>query len=146
MTTRTECNPYEWIPLCQSNDGSDHSIHPELVEVKGAIVRVRRSLILGTPERTIWGVVAGSQSLQRVNIHTGTWATEKEVLIGLEGQVLNIDEQVNGEELPSPPGTVNAVGLALLRALLRDRKRRKLRLRPRHKKHLVKATRSNNEY
>ncbi|MEP0873004.1 hypothetical protein NDA01_24760 [Trichocoleus desertorum AS-A10] len=127
MTTETECNQYEWILLCQSDDGSDHSIDSKLVEVKGDILRVRRSLVLGTPERTMWGVVAASQSLQRVNLATGTWATEKEALLGLEAQLLHINEQVNGEEYPSPPGSVNEAGLNLIRVLLRDRKRRKLK-------------------
>jgi hypothetical protein len=141
MRAEAECNQQEWIPLCQSDDGSDYSIDSKLVEVQGDIVRVRRALVLGTPERTAWGVVAASQSLQRVNIRTGTWATEKEVLLGLEAQLLHIDEQIDGEELPSPPGTVNAVGLTLIRTLLRDRKRQRLMLNHRNNRNFVKSKR-----
>jgi hypothetical protein len=143
MTTETECNQQEWIPLCQSDDGSDYSIDSKLVEVQGDIVRVRRALVLGTPEKTAWGVVAASQSLQRVNLKTGTWATEKEVLLGLEAQLLHIDEEIDGEELPSPPGSVNAVGLSFIRTLLRDRKRRKLRLPLRRGTHKIRFNNTN---
>jgi hypothetical protein len=138
MTTKTECNQYEWIPLCQCDDGSDFSIDSKLVEVQGDIVRVRRALVLGMPERTVWGVVAASQSLQRVNIRTGTWAIEKEVLLGLEAQVLHIDEQMDGEEYPSPPGSANEEGLKLIRTLLRDRKRQRLSIKRQSRKNFVK--------
>ncbi|MBD2093583.1 hypothetical protein H6F90_00240 [Trichocoleus sp. FACHB-591] len=144
MTTKVDCDAYEWIELCQSEAGDEHFIDPQIVSVKGSVVEVRRSVIFAQPDRTRWGAVAGSQSLERVDLSTGTWSTQKEVLIGLEGQVLNINEQVDGNELPSLPGSVNAAGLAFLRALLRNRKRQQLSIKRRHKKHLLKRTRSNN--
>ncbi|MEP0874100.1 hypothetical protein NDA01_30840 [Trichocoleus desertorum AS-A10] len=142
MTTKIDCDAHEWIELCHSEAGDEHFVDPQLVSVKGSIVRVRRSVILAQPDRTRWGAVADSQSLERVDLSTGTWSTQKEVLIGLEGQVLNINEQVDGNEFPSLLGSVNAAGLAFLRALLRNRKRQQLSIKPRHKKYLVKTIRS----
>lgn len=103
-------------------------------------MKVTCLMVYSLPEKTKLGAIAAVQSLQLININTGTTRILKEALVDPEGKLLHLDEDVKGNEYNSPPGSVAEQKMEFIRKLLHDCKRQRLSIKPRYKKHLVKRT------
>lgn len=131
----------KWIFLCRDELGDEHYLEPRIFDRSGEVLKVTCLMVYSLPEQSKLGTIAAVQSLQLINIKTGTTRILKEVLVDPEGKLLHLDEDVKGNDYTSPPGSVAEQKMVFIRKLLHDCKRQRLSIKPRYKKHLVKRTR-----
>jgi hypothetical protein len=131
----------QWIFLCRDEVGDEHYIEPRIFERRGDIMKVTCLMTYSLLEETQFGAIAAVQSLQLVNVKTGTTRILQEALIDASGNLLHLDEDVQGNEYSSPLGSVAEQKMAFIRKLLRDRKRQRLMLNHRNNRNFVKSKR-----